>query len=121
MAEPGDARLGADPIRIDADSHRIDDAHNLMARNQRQLRMLKVAVDHMKVGPANGAGFHAQPEFAVTRQRVRSFFQEQRRSGLLSSIAFMSAAKQQNAPNDRETESQAFRLSDSRTFGTAPH
>ncbi len=55
MAEPGDARLGAVPIRIDADSHRIDDAHNLMARNQRQLRMLKVAVDHMKVGPANGA------------------------------------------------------------------
>jgi hypothetical protein len=40
----------------------------------------QLAVDDVQIRPAHGAGFYADPNFAVSRHGVRPLLQDQRRS-----------------------------------------
>ena len=64
LAEPGhaDARPGRE---IDAIADRLDAADDLVAGNDRQLRIRQFAVDHVQVGAADAAGLDPHADLAA--------------------------------------------------------
>src|SRR6266852_1196946 len=57
----------SEPWDAHALSARLDDSRDLMARNERQLRLLELAVDDVKVGPADGTRFDPDQDLALLR------------------------------------------------------
>ena len=64
MAEPRNADTLADVQVLDAGADRIDPANDLMARDNRNVRVGQFAVDDMQVGAADAAGTHLNPYLA---------------------------------------------------------
>jgi hypothetical protein len=83
MAKPWNPHAVAEPFVIDACANRVDDADDLVAGHERQLRMLQFTVNHMQIGSAHGAGLHANPDLTLTRQRIRSLDRYKRHSWFL--------------------------------------
>ncbi len=78
MAEPGHAGPASHPRRVDARPYCIDDTDDFMPGNQRQLRMIELAVDDMQVRAADGAGFDLQPYLSRARRRIRPLHEDER-------------------------------------------
>ena len=72
-AEPGDANPPREAGGIDTRTDGIDTADDLVSGNERQLRVVKIAVDNMKVGAAHRAGFDRDAHFARAGFAVRTF------------------------------------------------
>ena len=94
---PARAAVGAGPAGVaeprDADAatgrergwrptpQAIDLAHDLVAGDQRQLGMRQFAVDHVQIGPADGAGPDPHQNLARAGDRVGDLRRAQRPSG----------------------------------------
>ena len=61
-----------------ARTQRFDDANHLMARNDRRALHLEIAFDDMKVGAANAARIHLDPDFVRSRFGHRNVIDAQR-------------------------------------------
>ena len=70
VAEPRHANATSEARRVDARAEAVDDADDLVTRYQRQLRVAKVTVNDMQVGPADGTGLDPQANFAISRHRI---------------------------------------------------
>ena len=64
VAEPRNADTLADVQVLDAGADRIDPANDLMARDNRNVRVGQFAVDDMPVGAADAAGTYLNPYLA---------------------------------------------------------
>lgn len=64
-AQPRHADALADGEVVDAKAEAFDQADHLVPRHDRQPQVRQFAVDHVQVGAADAAGFHAQAHFAV--------------------------------------------------------
>jgi cytochrome c2 len=78
MAEPGDAHPVTRPNGRLALAHTFDDADDLMARYDRDLRVGQFAVDDMEIGATDCAGFNAYPDLARSRPRVGALLELER-------------------------------------------
>ena len=78
VAEPGHADAIADPVRIHSGSERLDHADDLVAGHDGQHRQRQVAIHHVEVRAADGAGQHAQAKLAGARLGQRPMFHPQR-------------------------------------------
>src|SRR5215212_2533952 len=78
VAEPGnaDALARREPLRPSPE--RIDDAHDLVAGDQRQFRMLEVALHDVEVRAAHRAGLDPHADFAGPGFRRRNLLQAER-------------------------------------------
>ena len=78
VPQPGnvDAYAGSRPR--DAATKRIDDPDDLVAGNDRQLRIGQFAVDDAQIGPADRAGLDAHTNFTGAGMPVRLFLKHQR-------------------------------------------
>ena len=56
-------------------------ADDLVAEDERELRVRQLAVDHVEVGAADAAGRHAQQDLARLRLRFRNLLESQRLAG----------------------------------------
>src|SRR4029453_18240726 len=56
-------------------------ADDLVAEDQRELRLAELAIEDVQVRPADGAGRHVEEELALGRLGVREFTPTQRRAG----------------------------------------
>ena len=79
MAEPGNADPVADREPADALAQCVNDTDDLVARDERQLRIGEIAVNHVQVGPADGAGFDPQSDLTRSRDRIGPILQDQLR------------------------------------------
>ena len=75
-AEPGDADARAER-QINAGAGRLDAADDLMPRNDRQLGIGEVAVDHMQVGAANAARLDPNANLPRPRLEFGPFLQRE--------------------------------------------
>ena len=64
VAEPRNADTLADAQALDPGADRVNSAYDLMARDNRNVRIGQFAVDDMKVGTANTTGPHLNPYLA---------------------------------------------------------
>src|SRR5690606_10137987 len=67
MAEPGNADALTGREAGDALAQRGDAADNLVARHDGKLRVGQFAVDKVKIGTADAAGFHLHHDLALAR------------------------------------------------------
>src|SRR5262249_29522479 len=100
-AEPRHADPLADGEAGDDGSDRRYPADDFMTRNNRQLRLRKLAVDHVQIGPAHSASCDFNEQVAWSRRRSRPPLGQQRRAwlfehhrphgrhGCLSSLRFL--------------------------------
>ncbi len=72
MAEPSNADAPARPQRGHARPDFLDDAHDLMAGHDRQVRIGQLAIDHVKVRSAYRTGLDAHPDFTRARRQIRA-------------------------------------------------
>ncbi len=79
--EPGDADAAAGREARHAGAHGRDATHDLVAGDDRELRLRQFAVDDVKIGSAHPAGLDAQQEFAGTGRGQRALLHDERRSG----------------------------------------
>jgi hypothetical protein len=74
-SEPWHTHALADRDAADADADPGDIADNLVARDDGIARLPKFAIGHVKIGPADAAGTHADQDLAGPGRRDVSFFQ----------------------------------------------
>src|SRR5271169_4031517 len=77
-AQPGNADAIAQGERADPRSKRLDPAHDLVARNDRQLGMGKLAVDDMQIGSANAASLDLDQDLSRAWLWIRQLLETQR-------------------------------------------
>lgn len=70
VSEPGNPYAVADPVRPDVAADEVDAADDFVAGNDGIFDAGKLAVDDMKVGPANPAGAHRNANFCVAGDRI---------------------------------------------------
>jgi hypothetical protein len=70
VAEPRNADTLADVQVLDLYADDIDPANNLMARDNRNVRVGQLAVDDMQIGAADAAGAHLNPYLARPWLRI---------------------------------------------------
>ena len=70
VAEPGNADALAHLQPLDPGADRIDPADDLVARDDRHLRVGQFAIDDMQIGAADAAGGHLHANFARSGLRV---------------------------------------------------
>jgi hypothetical protein len=73
VTEPGYPDAVTDPYIGNAGSYRVDISDNLMARNDRIVCGRDLAVEHMKIRPANSASGDPDQKFAAARYRNWTF------------------------------------------------
>jgi len=78
VAEPRHADPAADQRRIDAGSHPLDRADDLVPGDERQPRQWQLAVDDVQVGAADRAGLDAQHQFPGIRLGIGPALRPQR-------------------------------------------
>ena len=62
-------------------SERLDDAHDLVARHDRQMDVGQLAVDDVQIGAADAAGLDAHADLARAGQRIGPLFKRERLPG----------------------------------------
>ena len=97
-SQPGDADPITDRHALDTVTDRLDHAHDLMARHQRQGRIRELAVDDVNVGPTHATDQHPDANLPHRWLRVRRVHRPQRLAGPLehhrthgSSVSSLSA------------------------------
>src|ERR1700693_2455391 len=97
MTPPGNSDTLSDGEPLDAVADCVHSAHNFMSGNDGDTRIGKLAVDDMKVRPANAAGAHPDANLVRTGgpirklrpfQRLSQRLQHHRLHGLLRSDSF---------------------------------
>ena len=78
VAEPGNADALADFVICHARPEGIDNADDLVSRNDGQFWIRKIAVDDVKVGSADSASLDANPNMSCLRDRIGPLFERQR-------------------------------------------
>jgi hypothetical protein len=73
VAQPGDPHALADLQSTTARSQLIDNPHDLMAGNNRHLHRLKIALDDVKIGPADSAAADAHANLVIAGNRIGNF------------------------------------------------
>jgi hypothetical protein len=75
MAEPSNSNAFAHTRDQAIVANGIDDADDLVPRNDGPLRIFKVAIDHVQVRSADGASLDPDAQLTRTRQRIGPFLQ----------------------------------------------
>src|SRR5690606_21749831 len=92
-----------------------DLADDLVAEDQRQLRIRQLAVGDVQVGPADPAGAHAQQHLARARLGIRQLAQDQRPARLLEQhrlhrlMARQRRARKSSDPKSKSSIGQSMR------------
>jgi hypothetical protein len=79
MAEPGDPDAIGECQARDTGADRVDTADDLVAGNDRRLRMGQFAIQHMEVRAADPASEHLDPDLPRPRLAIRHLGPDQRR------------------------------------------
>jgi len=77
LSEPGNANALADPAPSHSFADGFDASDYLVPRDERQLDVGEIAIDHMQIGPTNGARFNRDADLAGSRRWKGAFFQLQ--------------------------------------------
>lgn len=72
MAEPGNADAAAEPPPGHVRANGIHNPNNLVAWNEGQFRVGKLAIDNMEIGPADRTGLDPDPQFSGGRNWIRA-------------------------------------------------
>ena len=80
MAEPRNSDAVADTVGGDVRSERLDAADNFVAGDDGVFDIRQLAIDDVKVSPANAASAHAHADLSATRKRVGALMQLQGRT-----------------------------------------